>query len=105
MPPWSARSRARRVACYCELRRNPLPRTWVNKMVAYLLSVLTGQNLLSSRASNVEVPSLVLIQRVACLVLNSGGDGSRVARPILQRISRGEGGHLSGFVVIDTARS
>jgi hypothetical protein len=26
-----------------ELRRIPLPRTWVNKMVAYLLSVLTGQ--------------------------------------------------------------
>ena len=60
---------------------------------------------MSSRVNNVEVPSLVLIQRVACLVLDTGGDGSSVARAILQRISRGKGGHLSEFVVNDTARS
>jgi hypothetical protein len=31
MPHSGAGSRARRVACYFELRRIPLPRTWVNK--------------------------------------------------------------------------
>jgi len=31
MPPWSARRRAGRVACYLELRRMNLPRTPVNK--------------------------------------------------------------------------
>ena len=31
MPHSGAGSRARRVACYFELPRIPLPRTWVNK--------------------------------------------------------------------------
>jgi hypothetical protein len=84
-----------------EVRRISIPRTSVNK----------GKKRRKARSGvrwplgyDLEVPSLVLIQRVACLVLNTGGDGSRVGLAALQRISRGKGGPLSVFVVIDTAR-
>src|SRR5215212_9786755 len=84
-----------------ELPRMPIPRTSVNK----------GKKRRKARSGvrwplgyDLEVPSLVLIQRVACLVLNTGGDGSRVGLAALQRISRGKGGPLSVFVVIDPAR-
>src|SRR5215211_3704285 len=50
-----------------------------------------------------EVPSTVLSHGVARLVLDTGGDGSRVGSAVFQRSRRGKGGHLGAYVVMDIA--